>query len=146
MPRFEILDPEAITTLERGWKRILTDVGISFDHPEALALFRSAGQRVDGDVVFLDPELVLEQVGRAPAFPQIDSPGGVISEPGDRPLDSRHLDMTYALQTLSDKPYFGSVTAAENARDSIRMTEILHGGREQIEAVPALLAIVNVNS
>jgi trimethylamine--corrinoid protein Co-methyltransferase len=80
------------------------------------------------------------------SFPQIDSPGGVICEPGDRPLDSRHLDMTYALQTLSDKPYFGSVTSAENARDSIRMTEILHGGRETIEETPALLAIVNVNS
>src|SRR2546423_2571847 len=200
MPRFEILDPEAIATLERGWKRILTDVGVSFDHPEALALLRAAGQRIDGDVVFLDPEFVLEQVGRAPAafdlqarnpeqsvhvggetmvfasvygcpfvregevrreatmddferlvklshaFPQIDSPGGVICEPGDRPLDSRHLDMTFALQTIADKPYFGSVTSGANARDSIRMTEILFGGREPIEATPALLAIVNVNS
>ncbi len=43
--------------------------------------------------------------------------------------------MTFALQTLSDKPYFGSVTSAENARDSIRMTEILLGGREQIETL-----------
>jgi trimethylamine--corrinoid protein Co-methyltransferase len=200
MPRFEILDPDAIATLERGWRRILTDVGVAFDHREAIALLRAAGQRVEGEVVFLDPEFVLEQVALAPAafdlqarnpehsvrlggetmvfasvygcpfvregdvrreatmddferlvklshaFPQIDTPGGVICEPGDRPLDSRHLDMTFALQTLSDKAYFGSVTSAENARDSIRMTEILHGGREQIEAVPALLAIVNVNS
>jgi trimethylamine--corrinoid protein Co-methyltransferase len=200
MPRFEILDPDAVAVLERGWKRILTDVGVSFDHPEAIALLRGAGQRVEDDVAFLDPDFVLEQVALAPeefdlqarnpersvhvggdgmlfasvygcpfvregdvrreatmddferlvklshSFPQIDSPGGVICEPGDRPLDSRHLDMTYALQTLSDKPYFGSVTSAENARDSIRMTEILHGGRETIEETPALLAIVNVNS
>ncbi len=200
MPRFEILDPEAIDTLERGWRRILTDVGIAFDHPEACELLRAAGQRVDGEVAFLDPEFVLEQVALAPAsfglqarnperavtiggdgmvfasvygppfvregavrrdatmddferlvklshaFPQIDSPGGVICEPSDRPLDSRHLDMTFALQTLSDKPYFGSVTSAENARDSIRMTQILLGGREQVESTPALLAIVNVNS
>jgi trimethylamine--corrinoid protein Co-methyltransferase len=200
MPRFEILDDDAIATLERGWRRILTDVGVSFDHPEAVALLGEAGQRVEGDVVFLDPEFVLEQVAKAPeefdlqarnpehsvhvggdamvfasvygcpfvregdvrreatmddferlvklshAFPQIDSPGGVICEPGDRPLDSRHLDMTYALQTLSDKPYFGSVTSAENARDSIRMTEMVFGGRESIEETPALMAIVNVNS
>src|SRR5207245_647467 len=113
MPHFEILDPDAIGTLERGWRRILTDVGIAFDHPEAIALLRAAGQRVEGEVAFLDPEFVLEP---------------------------------FALQTLSDQAYFGSVTSAENARDSIKMTEILYGGREQIEAVPALLAIVNVNS
>jgi trimethylamine--corrinoid protein Co-methyltransferase len=200
MPRFEILDDEAIATLERGWRRILTDVGVEFDHPEAIELLRGAGQRVDGQVAFLDPDWVLEQVALAPesfevqarnpersvhiggdtmvfsavygspfvregnvrreatmddferlvrlahAFPQIDTPGGVICEPGDRPLDSRHLDMTFALQALSDKPYFGSVTSAANARDSIRMTEILFGGREAIEATPALFAIVNVNS
>ena len=200
MPRFEILDDDAIATLERGWRRILTDVGVSFDHPEAVSLLREAGQRVEGDVAFLDPDFVLEQVAKAPeefdlqarnpeqsvhiggdamvfasvygcpfvregdvrreatmddferlvklsqAFPQIDSPGGVICEPGDRPLDSRHLDMTYALQTLSDKPYFGSVTSAENARDSIRMTEMVFGDRDTIEETPALMAIVNVNS
>jgi trimethylamine---corrinoid protein Co-methyltransferase len=200
MSRFEVLDEDAVATLERGWRRILTDVGVAFGDPEALALLRGAGQRVEGDVVFLDPEFVLEQVALAPAefdlqarnpersvrmggdgmvfasvygcpfvregdvrreatmddferlvklshaFPQIDTPGGVICEPGDRPLDSRHLDMTFALQTISDKPYFGSVTSGANARDSIRMTEILLGGRDEIESTPALLAIVNVNS
>ena len=50
------------------------------------------------------------------AFPQLDSPGGTIVEPNDTPLDSRHLDMVYALQTLSDKPYMGSVTSGPNAR------------------------------
>jgi len=55
------------------------------------------------------------------AFPELDSPGGTIVEPEDRPLDSRHLDMVYALQTLSDKPYQGSVISAENARDTIAM-------------------------
>ena len=36
--------------------------------------------------------------------------------------------MVYALQTLSDKPYMGSVISAENARDTIAMGEILFGG------------------
>ena len=31
------------------------------------------------------------------AYPQLDSPGGTICEPNDKPLDSRHLDMVYAL-------------------------------------------------
>ena len=31
------------------------------------------------------------------AFDELDSPGGTIVEPSDHPLDSRHLDMVYAL-------------------------------------------------
>ena len=69
----------------------------------------------------------------AQSFPELDSPGGTICEPEDRPLDSRHLDMVFALQTLSDKPYMGSVTSGPNAADTIRMGEILFGGREAIE-------------
>ena len=65
----------------------------------------------------------------AQAFPELDSPGGTICEPNDTPLDSRHLDMVYALQTLSDKPYMGSVTSGPNAADTIRMGEILFGAQ-----------------
>ncbi len=79
-------------------------------------------------------------------FPELDSPGGTICEPEDRPLDSRHLDMVYALQTLSDKPYMGSVTSGPNAADTIRMGEILFGGREAIERAPASISLINVNS
>mgnify|MGYP003694273433 CR=1 FL=1 len=35
----------------------------------------------------------------AQTLPELDSAGGVICEPNDAPLDSRHLDMIYALQT-----------------------------------------------
>src|ERR687886_101737 len=80
------------------------------------------------------------------AFDELDSPGGTIVEPNDRPLDSRHLDMVYALQTLSDKPYMGSVTSGPNAVDTIAMGEILFGGREAIEETPASVSLINVNS
>src|SRR5947209_8989615 len=79
-------------------------------------------------------------------YPELDSPGGTICEPEDRPLDSRHLDMVYALQTLSDKPYMGSVTSGPNAADTIRMGEILFGGREAIERAPVSISLINVNS
>jgi trimethylamine--corrinoid protein Co-methyltransferase len=79
-------------------------------------------------------------------FPQLDSAGGTIVEPEDTPLDSRHLDMVLALQTLTDKPYMGSVTSAENAKDTIAMGEILFGGREAIEAKPVSISLINVNS
>ena len=67
-------------------------------------------------------------------------------EPEDTPLDSRHLDMIYALQTVTDKIYMGNVVSGENARDTLAMTEILFGGRETIEKTPATVSIINCNS
>jgi trimethylamine:corrinoid methyltransferase-like protein len=82
----------------------------------------------------------------AQSFPGLDSAGGVICEPNDAPLDSRHLDMIYALQTLTDKIYMGNVVSGVNARDTIAMTEILFGGRAVIEATPATISLINCNS
>src|SRR5271155_2035864 len=66
MPRYEILSADAIGVLDRGWRRIVSEIGIQFAKPEAVELFAKAGQRVDGEVVYLDPEFVLEQVAKAP--------------------------------------------------------------------------------
>ena len=64
----------------------------------------------------------------AQTFAALDSAGGVVNEPNDTPLDSRHLDMTYALQTLTDKIYMGNVVSGVNAarhhrddRDPLRL-------------------------
>ena len=200
MPRYEILSEDAVATLERGWKRIVSELGVEFMLPEARELFSQAGQRVENDNVFFDPEFILEQVAKAPSefdvqarnpannvhiggdhmvflsvygppfvrqgnvrrdatlddfenftrlaqtYPELDMSGGTICEPNDVPLDSRHLDMVYALQSLSDKAYMGSVTSGPNAADSIRMTEILLGGREAIERTPGIVGLINVNS
>jgi trimethylamine---corrinoid protein Co-methyltransferase len=200
MPRYEILSPDAIGVLDRGWRRIVSEIGIQFAKPEAVELFRKAGQSVDGDVVKLDPEFVLEQVAKAPrefdiqarnpansvhiggdqmvfggvygspfaregdvrreatmsdfrrltmlaqSFPQLDTAGGVICEPNDTPLDSRHLDMIFALQTLTDKFYMGNVVSGPNAADTIAMSEILFGGRAAIEETPATISLINCNS
>src|ERR671933_130531 len=200
MPRYEILSEDAIEVLDRGWRRIVSEIGIEFTLDEAADEFRRAGQTVEGNLVRLDPDFVLEQVAKAPrefdiqartparsvhiggehmvfasvygppfvregsmrrdatmadfenfvrlsqAFNELDSPGGTIVEPNDRPLDSRHLDMVLALQTLSDKPYMGSVTSGPNAADTIRMGEILFGGRDTLELTSASLSIINVNS
>jgi trimethylamine--corrinoid protein Co-methyltransferase len=82
----------------------------------------------------------------AQLFPVLDSAGGVICEPNDTPLDSRHLDMTYALQTLTDKVYMGNVVSGVNARDTIAMGEILFGSREAIEKTPVSISLINCNS
>ena len=169
MPRYEILSEDALAVLDKGWRRIVSEIGVEFLSDEALALFRKAGQTVEDNCVKFDPDFVLEQVAKAPrefdvqarnhehdvhiggdsmafscvygppfyregdvrrdatmedfrnlsrlaqGFGALDSAGGVICEPSDAPLDSRHLDMTYALQTLTDKVYMGNVVSAENA-------------------------------
>jgi trimethylamine--corrinoid protein Co-methyltransferase len=67
MPRYEVLTPEALDTIERGWRRLVSEIGIQFDHDRALALFAAAGQTVDGDRVRFDPDWVLEQTAKAPS-------------------------------------------------------------------------------
>src|SRR6266581_6820238 len=199
MPRYEILDEFALQELERGWRRIVSELGIEFLYEEALDYFRAAGQEVDGQLVRFDPDWILEQVAKAPpefdlqarnpersvhiggkhmvfsavygcpfvreglerrdatyddfqnfvrlaqSFPQLDSPGGTICEPNDLPLDSRHLDMVYALTTLSDKPFMGSVTSGPNAQDTIAMAELVFG-KESLDETPAIISLINVNS
>lgn len=200
MPRYEILSPDAMATLDKGWRRLVSEIGVEFMSDRALELFRKAGQKVEDNNVRFDPDFILEQVAKAPrefdvqarnpansvhiggdamvfggvygppfvregevrrdstledfrnftrlaqSFGVLDSAGGVICEPNDAPLDSRHLDMTYALQTLTDKIYMGNVVSGPNARDTIAMTEILFGGREAIEATPATISLINCNS
>jgi trimethylamine---corrinoid protein Co-methyltransferase len=199
LPRYEILDEAALGELDRGWRRIVSELGIDFLHDEAIAVLADAGQEVDGQLVRFDPDWILEQVAKAPSefdlqarnpertvhlggnhmvfsavygcpfvreglerrdatyddfqnlvrlaqsFPQLDSPGGTICEPNDRPLDSRHLDMVYALTTLSDKPFMGSVTSGPNAADTIAMAEMIFG-RDSLEETPAVISLINVNS
>ncbi len=200
MPRYEILSADAMEVLDRGWRRIVSEIGVEFMSPRATELFRAAGQLVEDNNVRFDPEFVLEQVRKAPrefeiqarnpannvhiggehmafggvygppfvregevrreatmedfrkftmlaqSFPELDSAGGVICEPNDTPLDSRHLDMVFALQTLTDKIYMGNVVSGPNAADTIRMTEILFGGRDTIERTPATVSLINCNS
>ena len=66
MPRYEILSEDAVGVLDRGWRRIVSEIGVQFAKPEAVELFAKAGQKVDGEVVYLDPDFVLEQVAKAP--------------------------------------------------------------------------------
>lgn len=200
MPRYEILSADAMASLDAAWRRLVSEVGVEFMSDRALDLFRAAGQRVEDNTVFLDPEFVLEQVAKAPrefdlharnaantvhiggdamvfsavygppfvrrgdvrrdgtmddftnflklsqSFGVLDSAGGVVNEPNDTPLDSRHLDMTFALQTLTDKIYMGNVVSGINAADTLAMSSILFGGRDVIEAKPVTISLINCNS
>ena len=67
MPRYEVLSEQAMATLDGGWRRLMTEIGVEFMDPRALQLFRDAGQKVEDNTVFLDPDFVLEQVAKAPS-------------------------------------------------------------------------------
>ncbi|MBA2559802.1 MAG: trimethylamine methyltransferase family protein [Propionibacteriales bacterium] len=200
MPRYEVLSADAMSKLDAGWRRLVTEIGVEFMSERALDLFRGAGQKVVDNTVFLDPDFILAQVAKAPkefdvqarnpantvhigadsmafgavygppfvregdirrdatmddfrnfsklaqSFAALDSAGGVVCEPNDTPLDSRHLDMTYALQTLTDKIYMGNVVSGPNAVDTIAMGSILFGGRDVIERTPVSISLINCNS
>ncbi|MEM7112104.1 MAG: trimethylamine methyltransferase family protein [Chloroflexota bacterium] len=71
--------------------------------------------------------------------------GGVLCEPNDLVNEERHLDMLLGLITLSDKAFMGSVTHADNARDSITMGEIVFG-KASIRQNPGMIMTVNASS
>jgi trimethylamine--corrinoid protein Co-methyltransferase len=66
LPRYEPLSASAVATVERGWQRLASEVGVRFDHPRPLELFAEAGQTVDGDVVRFDPDFLAAQAAKAP--------------------------------------------------------------------------------
>src|SRR5438874_729659 len=66
LPRFEPLGEEALATVEAGVDRLAAEVGVQFDHPRALELFRAAGQTVDDSCVRFDPGFLRAQAAHAP--------------------------------------------------------------------------------
>ncbi len=71
--------------------------------------------------------------------------GGTVVEPTDVPVNKRHLDMMLAHLTLSTKPFMGSVTAPERAKDSIEMARLVFG-RDMMDRHAVMQANINVNS
>ena len=67
MPRYEILSEDAIAVIDRGWRRLVSEIGIEFLLPEAVELLTSAGQTLeDENRIRFDPEFILEQIAKAP--------------------------------------------------------------------------------
>jgi trimethylamine--corrinoid protein Co-methyltransferase len=77
--------------------------------------------------------------------PNLHHSGGTVCEPVDVPVNKRHLDMVYAHMRYSDKPFMGSVTAPERARDTVEMARILFGA-PYLEDHPVVLSLINANS
>ena len=63
----EPLNEEGIAAIHDGAMRILEEIGIDFLNEEALALFKQAGCKVEGEKVFLDRGWVMEMIAKAPS-------------------------------------------------------------------------------
>jgi trimethylamine--corrinoid protein Co-methyltransferase len=202
IPRFEVLDEEALELIERNADTVLEEIGIEFrDFPRALALWRDAGADVDGERVRFprglcrsliqasapseyhqharNPERTTiiggDRTVFVPAYgspfvrdldqgrryatiedfrnfvklaymsPAIHHSGGTICEPVDIPVNKRHFDMVYSHLKYSDKPFMGSVTHPERARDTIAMAKIVFGD-EFVDQNTVITSLINANS
>ncbi|WP_146344350.1 trimethylamine methyltransferase family protein [Falsiphaeobacter marinintestinus] len=63
----EPLGEEGIAALHEGAMQILEEIGVAFLNEEALGIFKRAGCIVEGDVVKMDRDFVMEMVGKAPS-------------------------------------------------------------------------------
>jgi len=77
--------------------------------------------------------------------PHLHHSGGTVCEPVDVPVNKRHLDMVYSHIRYSDKPFMGSVTAPERARDTVEMARITFGP-EFVDQNAVVLSLINANS
>ena len=77
--------------------------------------------------------------------PYLHHAGGTLCEPVDLPVNKRHYDMVYSHIKYSDKPFMGSVTAPQRAKDSVRMAEIVFGA-DFVDQNTVMLNLINVNS
>ena len=66
MPRYEVLSEDAMATLDKGWRRLVTELGVEFMSQRALDLLAAEGQEVEGNNVKFDPDWILAQVAKAP--------------------------------------------------------------------------------
>ena len=65
--------------------------------------------------------------------PHLHHSGGTVCEPVDVPVNKRHLDMVYSHIRYSDKPFMGSVTHPDRARDTVEMARIAFGDRSYLD-------------
>lgn len=201
IPLYEVLDEEALETIERNADTVLEEVGVNFtDNPEGITRWKQAGAEVDGERLRFprgmlrslastaparfvqharNPERSVEIGGDRTVFapvygppfvrdlegvrryatladfddlvklaylsPSLHHSGGTVCEPTDVAVNKRHLDMVYSHIRHSDKPFMGSVTAPERARDSVELARLLFG-HEFVDRNVVLLNLVNLNS
>jgi trimethylamine--corrinoid protein Co-methyltransferase len=118
----ELLSDSSLLALERGWMRLVSEIGIQFQHEGVIERFRAAGQRVEDDVVKFDPEWVLAQVAKAPRSFQLRArnPANSLQFAADR----------MAFCACQSAPFVNDAGVRRNAsfddfRNFVRLTQVI---------------------
>ena len=67
LPVYDLLSDDDVRRLDQASMRILSEFGIAFYDSEARSILKAHGARVDGDMVYFDPDLIREYVAKAPS-------------------------------------------------------------------------------
>lgn len=67
LPIYELATGEALELIHQASLELLSDVGIDFYHPEAEAVLRAHGVRMDGATAHFDREMIAEYIAKAPS-------------------------------------------------------------------------------
>src|SRR6185369_15661618 len=80
--------------------------------------------------------------------PNLHHSGGTVCEPVDVPVNKRHLDMVYSHIRWSDKPFMGSVTHPDRAKDSVELARIAFSdrGADFLDTHTVITSLINANS
>ncbi|MDE4174966.1 trimethylamine methyltransferase family protein [Phaeobacter sp. PT47_59] len=121
----EPLDPEGVAAIHDGAMRILEEIGIVFLNPEAIEIFKQAGCRVEGDLVRMDRDFVMEMVGKAP---------------NSFDITPRNLDRR--IPVGGNHILFGNVSSPPNYWD-LELNKKVSGTREQCQNLLKLTQYFN---
>jgi trimethylamine--corrinoid protein Co-methyltransferase len=66
LPVYDLLSDDSLQRLHEASMRILSEFGIAFYDDEARSILKAHGARVDGDMVYFDPDMIREYVAKAP--------------------------------------------------------------------------------
>ena len=70
------ISKEDVQKIHETSLKVLAEVGVIFEHPEIIELFKSHGARVDGNTVYMDEKLVMDALSTAPASFTVENSKG----------------------------------------------------------------------
>ena len=127
MQPYELLTNEQVEQVHETALQILTQIGVEFGYPPALAVLKKGGAIVDGARVFFPPRFVEEQIRKAPAeftlfarnpkYDVVIGGNNMVFTPGYGAPFVTDLDHGRRKGTLKDFERFVKLTGASSNQD-----------------------------
>ncbi|MGD2026338.1 MAG: trimethylamine methyltransferase family protein [Anaerolineales bacterium] len=67
VPIYELLNEEGVDLIHQKSMQVLSEIGIVFYLDEARQILKEHGAKVEGEMVYFDPDMVMEYVAKAPS-------------------------------------------------------------------------------